>query len=202
MLETLSYIFDWRQIINSLVGSVIAATIVAPITIYLFQRIANWAQREKLILGITVTVSGFLLLIILVGPSALESFKIYNLSSSIIALARTFGGDEPQPRLSFSCKGQCNLDLISAAEICLDSKIQTKAERIAHYGSRNRAGLRIFIECMKVYGYSVAHCEADTSRCISVPDTGFRNFGSSVHYSYECQSEKDSGVICEVSANY
>ena len=47
MLETLSYIFDWRQIINSLVGSVIAATIVVPITIYLFQRVAHWANRKK-----------------------------------------------------------------------------------------------------------------------------------------------------------
>ena len=202
MLETLSYIFDWRQIINSLVGSVIAATIVVPITIYLFQRVAHWANRKKLFLGISVTASGFLLLIILVGPSALESFKNYKVSSSVLALARTFGGDEPQPRLAFYCEGQCNLDLNSAAEICLDSKVQTKAERIAHYGSRNRAGLRIFVDCMKVHGYSVAHCEADTSSCISVPDTGFRNFGSSVHFSYECQAEKDRGVICEVSANY
>lgn len=189
-MDVLYYIFDWKQIINSFIGSILAVILFAPFTIYLIRLSARWVQRHRLYLGIFITTIGAVLILLWVGPSAYENYKI-------LALARKWGGDEPQPRLSFSCTGKCSVALDSAAEICLDSKIQSEAERVAEYGARNRAGLQIFVGCMQFYGYSVAHCPSATPRCISLPDTGYRNPGSPVHYSYRCTSTDNQGIICD-----
>ena len=197
-MEFLESFLDWRQILNSFFGSLIAALIVTPAAIYTFKWTARKARIYRQSLGVGITIIGICAFIFLVGPSALEQYKENQHWSSIWKMARGYGGDEPQPRLLFTCSDECLASIEQSAVECLDSKTQRSAEYIGHYGSRNAAGLRIFVSCMKSYGYSAGHCTSQQENCVTVPDTGFRNRGSAVHYRYKCAATKDEGIVCAV----
>ena len=207
-METLAFILDWRQILNSTIGSIIAVLLVAPSTYYFLRWATRLANNHRHIVAVCVTLSGIILSAILIAPSLFTSYMAHrnesSILTSILSKARRYGGeeeDEPYPRVGFSCKGICNTDISSEAEICLDSKVQFNSERIGEYGSRNRSGLRTFIQCMHDEGYSAKLCQDDLASCVTVPDIGYRNPGSSVHYSAKCTTGTD-GVICNYVGRY
>ena len=201
-MDTLTYFLDWRQIVNSLIGSAIAVLIFAPSTYFVIRWAARLAHRYRFGLAVVVTLSGVLLFGSLVGPSLYEEYQDEKYVLSILSQARSLGGDEPQPQVAFSCVDICDTEIRSAAGICLNSNVQFRSEVVGEYGSRNRAGLRTFIACMQSFGYLARHCQSDLSNCVSVPDTGYRNPGSTVHYSAECTSTESNAIVCEYEGRY
>lgn len=201
-METLTFALDWRQILNSVIGSVIAFLIVAPCTIVAVRWLARFANRYRFGLGVVVTLLGIFLFGVLVGPSLYREYQTDRYFSSILSQARRWGGDEPQPRVAFTCAEICETEISLASGLCLDTRVQFSAEHVAEYGYRNRAGLRMFLVCMQNYGYSANHCEVDLSNCVSVPDIGYRTPSSSIYYSAECTSTEINGIVCEYVGRY
>ena len=194
-METLISILDWQQILNSMIGSVIAVLILGPSTFFVIQKVAGLAIRYRVTVAAIVTASGAALFAILVGPSLYKDL-------SLLSQARTWGGNEPQPRIALSCAEFCEAEISLAAGECLDSNVQFNSERVGEYGSRNRAGLRTFIFCMENFGYIAARCDSDSPNCISVPDTGYRNPGSTIHYSANCTTMESGEIVCEYVGDY
>ena len=202
MVLGLEHILDLPQIVNSLIGSIVAAMICTPGAIWFFKWATRRADASKYV-GAAVTLAGIGILVVLVlaGRSWLEDYrqssKSHRFWSSVYGMARSFGGDEPLPRLLFLCRGECKVDLVPSVEACIDSEVQKDAERVGHYGSRNEAGLRVLVACMSTRGYAVTLCTDEEPNCVNVPDTGYRNPESSVHSRYKCVRVKGKGIICD-----
>ena len=194
-MDVLANILDWRQILNSFVGSVLAVLIFGPGVFWLLRWAGNLIDRYKHFLAAASLLLGIGLILCLAWPA------IY-LDYLIISQARTFGGDEPRSRVHFSCEGDCHMEVSDAAEICLDSSVQFNSEVIGHYGSRNRAGLKIFVDCMRGLGYAPGPCESELLSCVIVPDIGYRNYESTIHYSAECSQVEEEGVRCDYDGEH
>ena len=134
-------------------------------------------RRHRVMAGVVVTLCGVGLLSYFAGPEAYNKHVEERRWSEIWNLARTWGGDEPSPRLLLTCENNCNLNVLRASQECL-GRIQKGSEGSAEYATRNRAGLKSFVFCMNNYGYLVDQCSEPAVGCIDVPDIGYRNPGS------------------------